>query len=171
MTKDPLALYKLIILYMLDCVDFPLTKAQVGDFVLDREYMNFMTLSEVIGELIDSKDVSAQSYRNRTHLKLTKSGSETIGYFKNEINPGIREEIEKYFKDNSMKLRNEVSVLSECYLATSGEWEAHLLAKDRDINLVDITLSVPSEETAQEICENWSSRNQEIYQFLVKNLF
>ena len=70
-----------------------------------------------------------------------------------------------------MKLRNEVSVLSECYLATSGEWEAHLLAKDRDINLVDITLSVPSEETAQEICENWSSRNQEIYQFLVKNLF
>ena len=36
--KDLLTLYKLIVLYMLSCVDFPLTKAQIGDFILEKEY-------------------------------------------------------------------------------------------------------------------------------------
>ena len=44
MTHDPLTLYKLIVLYMLDRVTFPLTKAQVGDFILEREYTTFLTL-------------------------------------------------------------------------------------------------------------------------------
>ena len=34
MVQDPLTLYKLITLYMLDCVTFPLTKAQVCAFIL-----------------------------------------------------------------------------------------------------------------------------------------
>ena len=33
MTQDPLTLYKLIVLYMLNRVDFPLTKAQITDFI------------------------------------------------------------------------------------------------------------------------------------------
>ena len=52
MTQDPLTLYKLIVLYMLDRVTFPLTKAQVGDFILEREYTNFLTLQQEIAELI-----------------------------------------------------------------------------------------------------------------------
>lgn len=36
MTQDPLTLYKLIVLYMLNRVDFPLTKAQITDFILEK---------------------------------------------------------------------------------------------------------------------------------------
>ena len=49
--------------------------------------------------------------------------------------------------------------------------EAHLVAKDRGINLVDITLSVPVEETAAAICDNWQKKNQEIYKYLITELF
>ena len=51
MIQDPHTLYKLIILYMLNRVSFPLTKSQVGDFVLEKEYTNFLTLQQVISEL------------------------------------------------------------------------------------------------------------------------
>ena len=34
--SEPLTLYKLIILYMLEKVDFPLTNAQISGFVLDK---------------------------------------------------------------------------------------------------------------------------------------
>lgn len=36
--QDPLTLYKLIVLYMLSKVDFALTKAQIADFLLGKEY-------------------------------------------------------------------------------------------------------------------------------------
>lgn len=45
MLQDPLTLYKLIVLYMLDRVNFPLTKAQVCDFIQEKDYTNFLPSS------------------------------------------------------------------------------------------------------------------------------
>ena len=48
MTTDPLTLYKLIVLYMLDKVKFKLTYSQISGFILEKEYTNFLTLQQVI---------------------------------------------------------------------------------------------------------------------------
>lgn len=164
-------LYKLIVLYMLNRVDFPLTKAQIGDFILNREYTNFITLQQAIGELIDAGLISARSIRNRTHLILTKEGAQTLGFFTNEISNSIKSDIDAYLLENEMELRNEVSVLADYYKSTTGEFEAHLVAKDKEIPLIDITISVPLEETAISICDNWQKKNQDIYQYIVSQLF
>lgn len=156
---------------MLDRVNFPLTKTQVGDFVLEKEYTNFLTLQQVISELIDAGLISADSIRNRTHLSITKDGQETLSFFENRINDAIKADINTFFKENELELRNEVSVLADYYKSTSGEFEAHLIAKDKNVNLVEITMSVPIEETAAAICDNWQRKNQEIYQYLIQELF
>ena len=169
--QDPLTLYKLIILYMLNRVDFPLTKAQVGDFVLEKEYTNFITLQQAIGELLDAGLVKAESIRNRTHLSITEDGQNTLEFFGNRIGEGIREDIDEFLNKNEMELRNEVSILSDYYKSTSGEYNAHLCAKDKDVVILDITLSVPVEETAVDICDNWQRKNQDIYRYLIDQLF
>lgn len=164
-------LYKLIVLYMLERVDFPLTKSQISDFMLGKEYTNFLTLQQVIGELTDDGFVTAQSIRNRTHLSITKEGKETLKFFGNQIGASIKADIDDFLKENEIGLRNEVSILADYYKSTSGEYEAHLTAKEKDVNLVDITISVPSEDTAISICDNWQHRNQNIYQYLISQLF
>ena len=169
--SDPLTLYKLIILYMLNRVDFPLTKAQIGDFILEREYTNFLTLQQAIGELIDAGFVTAKSIRNRTHLILTEDGKQTLSFFGNQISDSIKKDIDEYFRNHELEMRNEVSILADYYKSTSGEYEAHLTAKDKGINLIDLTMSVPLEETAISICDNWQKKNQEIYQYLIEQLF
>lgn len=169
--SDPLTLYKLIVLYMLDRVSFPLTKAQISDFILNREYTTFLTLQQVFGELADAGLVTAQPVRNRTHLVMTKDGAQTLSFFGNQISSAIKKDIEEYLKENEIELRNEVSILSDYYKSTSGEYEARLIAKDKDIHLIDLTISVPLEETAASICDNWQKKNQEIYQYLVMQLF
>ena len=169
--SDPLTLYKLIILYMLNRVDFPLTKAQIGDFILEKEYTNFLTLQQAIGELIDAGFVTAKSIRNRTHLILTEDGKQTLSFFGNQISDSIKKDIDEYFRNHELEMRNEVSILADYYKSTSGEYEAHLIAKDKGINLIDLTMSVPLEETAISICDNWQKKNQEIYQYLIEQLF
>lgn len=171
MMQDPLTLYKLIVLYMLDRVTFPLTKAQVGDFIQEKEYTNFFTLQQVISELIDTGLITARSIRNRTHLDITDEGRETLRFFENRVSDAIKNDINSYFSEKEYDLRNEVSVMGDYYKSTSGEYEAHLVAKDRGITLVDITLSVPVEEVAASICDNWQKKNQNIYQYLVEQLF
>lgn len=171
MIQDPLTLYKLIVLYMLNCVSFPMTTAQVSDFILGREYTNFLTLQQVINELTDANMISSETIRNRTHLAITAEGRDTLNFFQNRISDAIKQEINTYFRENEFSLRNEVSVLGDYYKSTSGEYEAHLVAKDRGIRVVDITLSVPDETTAAAICDNWQKKNQNIYQYLIRQLF
>jgi hypothetical protein len=85
MTQDSLTLYKLIVLYMLNKVSFPMTKAQVGDFILEKEYTTFLTLQQAMSELIDAKLITAESIRNRTHLAITEEGKNTLYYFENRL--------------------------------------------------------------------------------------
>lgn len=129
--KDLLTLYKLIVLYMLSCVDFPLTKAQIGDFILEREYTDFLTLQQTINELIDAGMITAKSIRNRTHLSITREGLETLNFFRGKLNEGVRSDVNEYFRKNKIALRNEVSVLANYYKTSSGEYNAQLVVKIR----------------------------------------
>ena len=171
MLQDPLTLYKLIVLYMLDRVTFPLTTAQISDFVLEKEYTNFLTLQQVTNELTEAGLIASQTIRNRTHLNITSEGQETLLFFQNRISETIKTEINEYLSKNEFTFRNEVSVTGNYYKSTSGEYEAKLIAKDRGVPLVDITLSVPTEEMAASICDNWQKKNQEIYKYLTEQLF
>jgi len=156
---------------MLNRVTFPLTTAQISDFILEKEYTNFLTLQQVINELTDAEMISSQSIRNRTHLAITEEGKETLQFFQNRIGDAIKTDINNYFRENEFSLRNEVSILGDYYKSTSGEYEAHLIAKDRGIKLIDITLSVPTEDLAAAICDNWQNKNEEIYAYITKELF
>lgn len=171
MMQDPLTLYKLIVLYMLNRVNFPLTKTQVIDFMQEKEYTNFFTLQQVMSELEDTGLITAQSIRNRTHLTSTPEGQETLRFFGNRISDAIKKDIDDYLSEKEFTLRNEVAIQSDYYKSTTGEYEAHLLAKEKGITIVDITLSVPSQELASSICDNWQKKNQHIYQYLVEQLF
>ena len=146
MLQDPLTLYKLLVLYMLGRVSFPLTTAQISDFILERDYTNFLTLQQVISELTETGMISARTIRNRTHLTITEEGKETLLFFENRISDSIRKDADEYLTEKEFTLRNEVSILGDYYKSTSGEYEAHLVAKEREVNLIDITLSVPLEE-------------------------
>ncbi len=171
MLQNPLTLYKLIVLYMLNRVSFPITLAQISEFILEKEYTNYLTLQQVIGELTDANMVATHTTNNRTLLNITEEGRETLAYFENHISDTIKEEIIGYFKEKEFELRDELSVQSNYYKSTSGDYEALLIAKERDINLIELKLSVPNKETASAICDNWQAKNQDIYQYIMKQLF
>ena len=170
-SQESLTLYKLIVLYMLDKVAFPLTQSQISEFVLDKGYTNYLTLQQVISELIETNLIAAHTTLNRTQLCITKEGKDSLGYFEGRISDAIKKEILEYFKEKSLELRNEVSVVSNYYKTVNGEYEAVLNAKDGNITLVEIKLSVPTSQIAESICDNWNKKNQEVYQALTKMLF
>ena len=66
MNQEPLTLYKLIVLYLLNKVSFPLTMAQVSDLILEKEYTSYLTLQQVINELAQAGLITAKTLVNRT---------------------------------------------------------------------------------------------------------
>lgn len=158
---------------MLNRAAFPVTKAQISDFILEKEYTNYLTLQQVISDLIDAEMIiiTAETVHNRTYLTITEEGRKTLSFFHSRINNSTKQEIDEFFLENEMEMRNEISILSDYYKSSSGEYEAHLTATEKGARLVDITLTVPGEEIAAAICENWQKKNQAVYQYLIEQLF
>jgi len=167
---EPLATYKLIVLYMLDQVEFPLKKSQIFDFVLLKGYANWMPLQQAISELMEVKYISSQSIRNSTHLSITEEGRSALGFLKGEINEGIRNDIKDYFKKNELNMRNDVSSLANYYRDANGEYTTELVVKERNSDILNIKITMPTEEASRSICENWQDNSQEIYEYLVSKL-
>ena len=64
MYDDPLTLYKLIVLYMLNRASEPLTTAHIIDFVLGKDYTDFLTLQQVFHDLREADLIHSRTYRN-----------------------------------------------------------------------------------------------------------
>ena len=78
MQKDAATLYKLIVLYMLYKVDFPLTNSQISEFILDQGYTNYFSLQTAINELIESDMIRVENIRNSSLYHLEAAGVEAI---------------------------------------------------------------------------------------------
>ena len=155
---------------MLKRCDVPLSKSQIYDFILEKEYTNYMTLQEAFSELASSNLISEKTMANRTYLEITDEGSQTLEFFGNRINPSIRQEIDDYLKDNRMKLRNESAILGDYKKTAENEYTVVLMIKENNKSLLDIKLSVPTEEMAQAMIGNFQKQSQDIYQYLFSRL-
>ncbi len=170
MSSQYLALYKMIVLYMLKRCDSPLSKSQIYDFILENDYTNFLTLQEVFSDLSETGLIIEKTVANRTYLELTDDGSQTLEFFGNRINPSIKSQIDEYIQENGMKLRNEASILGDYRKTGENEYTVHLRARENGQSLIDIKIPVPTEEMAEKMVGNWHTRNQEIYQYLFNEL-
>ena len=170
MSLEPLTLYKLMTLYMLNKVNFPLTMNQLLDFFLSKDYTNYFTYMQVLSELEESKLVNIETVRSNSYYKINADGTETIELFVKKIPVSIIDDMDIFLVDNKYELRNEVSTLSDYYKSTNQDYVVNCKIIEGASTLIDMNLSVPSEDVAEMMCNNWRSSSQEIYSNIMKTL-
>ena len=163
-------LYKLIILYMLDKVNFPLSNAQLSEFILEKEYTDYFTVQQAISELVETKLIRVETVRIVSLYYLTEEGEKTLTYFGKKISSAIREDIDTFLSEHKYELRNEISTPADYYRTTSGDYAARCRVLEKDSVLIDLTLTVPVEEQAASICSHWRDKSQELYATIIKSL-
>ena len=156
-------LYKLMVLYMLNRVNFTLTNAQMSEFFLNHKYTDYFSFQETISELVEAKLIHVRSNHHASRYEITKDGEETLKYFSHKISPPIMNE-------NKFKLRNEVGNIADYYQTSNLDYVVHCEVREGKNILISLDLSVPDEETAAHMCDNWRDKCQEIYQYLSFNL-
>lgn len=168
--SETFTLYKLIILYMLNKVDFPLTNSQISEFILDKGYTTYFKLQQALSELSEADLLREETSHNRTLYHLTEDGAQSIQYFKNKISRPIQEDIDNFLSEKQYDLKNEVAVKADYYRNTAREYSVRCQVLENQEPLIELTLSVPSENEAETIANNWQKKNQEVYAWLMSQL-
>ena len=166
MLESGTSLYKLIILFMLGKVTFPLTNAQISDLILSRKYTSYFHLQEVLSEMIDTGLLEIDT----TYYRMTDQGKQTLEYFRNEIPPEIRREIANYLVLHSYEMRNESSTLADYFRNSNQDYTVNCMVKEGKQTLIELKFTVPTEEAARTLSENWKKKSQETYAAIMKIL-
>ncbi len=167
---ESFTLYKLIVLYMLEKVDFPLTTSQISEFILDKEYTTYFKLQKTLSEMVDSGLLRVETTHNRTLYHITEEGSETIHFFANKISPAIQKDIDDFLVEKKFELKEEVSIKSDYYLNTNHEFEVCCQIVENGFSLIDLKLTVPTEVEAETIANNWNAVSQDLYSLILSKL-
>lgn len=115
MSVDPLTLYKLMTLYMLNKVNFPLTNAQLSGFFQEKGYTTYIGFQQVLAELEETQLISYETIRNTYYYKITKDGVETINFFVNKIPVEVIDDMDIFLVDNKYEMRNEVATTADYF--------------------------------------------------------
>ncbi|MBQ6661767.1 MAG: DUF4364 family protein [Lachnospiraceae bacterium] len=170
MQPETLMLYKLIILYILDRVDFPMTNSQLANFITDREYTTFFNVQQVLADLVDDGFISIDQKRNASYYRITADGHETLSFFYKNISRNIRDDIDMYLSEQQYALREESSNIADYHELGKGEYLVELKVMERNTTVIEMHLTVPSRENAETICRNWRKKNADIYAYVLNSL-
>ena len=170
MIQEPETLYKLMSLYMLERVNFPLTNSQLSQFFLDKEYTTYFTLQSVLNDLVDANLITAKQVGNATHYEITDDGRQTLGFFVSDISEAAIADMNEYLEQNKFSMRSEAGVTAEYFKSDTDSFTVHCTAREGKNIIFAVDLAVPDEQIAEAMCTNWKSCSQKLYSHVFNTL-
>ncbi len=160
-------MYRVLVLYMLDRLEYPLTNTQITNFILEKDYTDYFTVQQIISDLLSSELIFAESTHSNTRYHITESGRNTLRFFSDKLSAGIKEDIASYFDEHHFELKEETSVYADFCKSTDGGYQTRCQIKNGDQPLLDLTLRVSTPEQAKAICAGWKKDHIEVYALLM----
>lgn len=168
--SEDLMLYKLIVLYMVNSGEAPLTNGAISEFVLEKDYTDYITLQQSISELIDSELIRVEETKSGHFYHITDRGRETLRFFKDKISDAIISDITEYLGENSLSIINSASILTEYYKTNDVGYDVNMKIREKDRVVFDLTINVDDKAEAENACRNFKDKSQVIYEAVMRNL-
>ncbi|MBQ7076621.1 MAG: DUF4364 family protein [Lachnospiraceae bacterium] len=170
-TSDPTTLYKLIILFMLDNADYPLSNTSISDFILTMEYTNFFTLQQTLEELIDSNLITSEINSDKVAIyRITDNGHITLDYFNDKISDTIKDEIIEYCNKHEISLKKDIEVEADYYNIKGNQYAIRCQIKDKSVVIFELLLNTVGAKQAETMCNNFKSKSDDVYNYLMDML-
>lgn len=161
---------KLIVLYMLDAVDGSLSTAQISAFLLQQDGVDYFSFQEMMEEMRDADLICSEQSYQRTLFSLTKEGREALRCYQTRIPVGLEEQILTYLEENEIEIREQVTVYSDLYKSTDGNYVAVCQLRHHETKVIDLSICVPTKPQARAICRQWKVNYEKVYEMLMDTL-
>ncbi|WP_026896206.1 DUF4364 family protein [Clostridiisalibacter paucivorans] len=164
-TENPkeLAQNKLILLYILDKLDPPITNTELTQFILENSNINYFLVQQYLSELINANFIHVVTVDDNENYKLSDLGKKTLYYFLDRVPASIKSNIDKKHKERKIEKIKETQIKGNYYKKNDSEYIVNLKVIENNITLFSLSLNVVSNKQAKLICKNWKENPQYIY--------
>ena len=162
---------KLLLLYLIEKMDLPLSRSQITDYIRQDELMDYYTLQQTMADMVDGGYLEMTMDNNTTIYTITDEGLQTLEYFEKHIPSGIRSKINQFVRENRKNIQRAFentatffpSEANDEFLVKCGVYEESRV-------LMEISISVDTREQARIIQNNWKANAKTLYGDIIRTL-
>ncbi|HEY8419048.1 MAG TPA: DUF4364 family protein [Clostridia bacterium] len=182
METDNSKLNSLILLFVFDKMDVPLTESTILEMCCSRNnWINYMECKQAFNILLKNNFITMISSSKgpvtasgtptiETAYALTVDGRMCLSHLFYYIPASLRAEIVDYVAENRMHYRRRQEYTRDYYMNEDGTHTVVLGIKDPTKQLLEIKMNVDSRATAKSICNKWDEKASQIYASLYELL-
>lgn len=173
---DPMVC-KLILLFTLDKMEFPLTENTIFDICYYRNnWISYMDCKDYLYKLVDSNLIyRAESKDGEERFNITYDGRNCLSHFYTKIPDYLREQITEYTKSNRMHFKRSQEYVSTFFKSEDGSYIVVLKIRSdtlQDEPLFEVKVKAPSRQSAIEACRRWQEQAhyayESVYELLIE---
>ena len=167
-----LAENKLILLYLVEKINLPLSNSEICHFASEKKLMDYFSVQNYLNELVASNFLEMSQENNSTRYTITSEGEDTLKFFTKHISNYAKTVINTYVCENYKRIRDEYSVTANYFQEMNNEYTVKCGVYDNDgtTALMEISVNVATKDQARAICRNWRKNVTGLYGSIMKSL-
>ena len=165
-----LAENKLILLYIIDKINMPISNLQITKLILESKFMNYFLLQQFLNELCDDNFLVRSQNENKTFYNISLNGKQTLNYFTSLIPSGLKARIDSTMAALRRNIKNETLITADFTPESENEYIVTCKVHEDNFSLIDLGVTVGTKNDARTICDNWKKHSQLIYAEIIEIL-
>ena len=162
-TDEILADNKLLILYILQKINKPVSYKELLELVIAISDMNYFDFQQFLLDLLEDKFILRYEQNNEEIIELTQDGKNALELTIDML-PGILKlKIDSNFKENFIKIKEQFSVFAEYTPITETDFVVKCKIIENNNIIFNLEANAGSREQAKQIVNNWNKNANTIY--------
>ena len=171
MVKGDSLIDKLIILFVFDKMEVPLSESTVLDMCsTSNDWVGYMDCKVLLGTLLAHSFLYKIPSQGEPLYGITPDGRICLADFYVQIPSSIREEISTFVKNNREKYKKRQECIADYYMNKNGTYTVYLKIIEPSQPLLELKLVVPDRKTAKSIYKKWEDKAENVYSAIYENI-
>ncbi|MBP5426630.1 MAG: DUF4364 family protein [Clostridiales bacterium] len=155
--------HKLILLYIIDNFELPLSNIEIMEIVLKNKFMSYFVFQEILSELCSNSLVVSKTYNNKTYYSTTPDGEKSLDFFGSVIPKSVLHKINTLINIQKESKKLDSFIFANYEDTENGDCNVVCRVSHDTKFLIDLKLNLTDTNIANTICANWKKYFQEIY--------
>ena len=168
-TQQESTVKKLIVLYILERIEIPLTEQSIIDICYGKNNWidNYMECKEIIYNLVDAGFIyKTNGHSEEDRYTITYTGRNCLSHFYQRISQELRENIAEFVKDNKTAFKRSQEYVSTIDKNSDGSYTVTLRIRSALIDepMFELKIKAPSRQAAINASNIWKEKAHLIYE-------
>ena len=148
----------------------PCTELQLLQFLFEYDFSNYFEMMFALTDLCDRGQAVRARKGPSFRYEVTDAGREALALFGKRVPKSVKDILDRDGDEWKRRFRREAQNRQRIEQTDRGEFELTLSVMEDDLDMMNLSLTLPTREMAQQMADRWQKKAPEVYAAVIRIL-